>query len=176
MTDVDAVVARVLQDLAPEQSERVRVGRADVVVGGRPLSIVVGTRGRMLLRITETTFVIPGPAWAEGTDVEVAVSHAGAVRRTGLRIRPVAGGEAAADLAQRLQADPALVAAAEPLDSTSFRVRVVDGQLEAAIVLMGASMTRMRVPPTATYVKLHDDQRAALLATAAALDALWAAA
>lgn len=173
MTDVDAVMARVLSDLDADRTHRVAVNRTDVEVEGLSLGVVVATRGRMLLRITDTTFVVPGPPW-EPPDLVIDVGHRGAVRRAGVRVRAVAGGDRAAELADHLSSDTTLAAAVLPLDSTSLRISVVDGHLQAAITLMGASMTRMRVPPTATYVRLHDDQRIALLATARALQACWA--
>ena len=71
-------------------------------------------------------------------------------------------------------ADSATFAAAMlPLDFTTFTIEAVDEQAVARIVLMGASMVRFRIPPSASYTRLHDDQRAALLATAGALHGWW---
>nr|WP_274387960.1 DUF3156 family protein [Salsipaludibacter albus] len=161
--------------MAPTAVDRVAVSRAVVEVDGRPLELHVTTRGRLLLRITETAFVVTGPdrAAAGGRPVQLRVGHTGMARRTGIRVAVENGGEPARRLAARLRGSGDLVAAMLPLDFTDFTVVEEDGRLLARIVLMGASMTRMRVPPTTTYVRLHDDQRDALLATVDALDACF---
>lgn len=172
MSDVDVVLGRVLAELRPDRAERVAGNRAAVSVAGRDLVVEVRTRGRMMLRITDSTFVVAGPAWADPLVVEV--SHTGRVRRTGTAVAVREGGDGARALARRLAEDPGLRDAALPLDFTRFVVRSVDGHLEAAITLMGASMTRMRIPPNTSWIRLHDDQREALLGTVAALDDVWA--
>lgn len=172
MSDVDAVLRRVLAELAPDHAERVAGNRARVAVDGREFAVEVVTRGKMMLRITDSTFVATGPAWPGPLVLEV--SHTGRLRRTGTAVRVRTGGVRGQALADRLVADPGLRAAALPLDFTRFEVRSVDGVLASSITLMGASMTRMRVPPNTSWIRLHDDQRRALLATIAALDDVWA--
>lgn len=172
MTDLDVVLARVLDDLDGDEVQRTAVGRAEVVVEGRPIEVRVATRGRLLLRITEATFVLPGPDCGEV--VQVTVRHTGMVRRTGLDATVVEGGAVASRLAAAVVDSRRLERAARPLDFTRFVV-VGDGRrLRAHLTLMGASMTRMRLPPTTNYVRLHDDQRTALFAVADALDDAWA--
>lgn len=175
MSDVDAVLARVLADLAPDRAERRAVGRTRVAVGGRRFELCVATRGRLLLRITETTFVVPGPEWDVDVrgPVSLRVGHHGMVRPTGTRVAVRAGDEAAHALAGRLRDSTSLAAATLPLDFTDFAIAQQAGRLEARLVLMGGSMTRFRIPPTSSYTRLHDDQRTALLATIAALDDNW---
>lgn len=172
MTDLDVVLARVLDDLDGDEVQRTAVGRAEVVVEGHPVEVQVATRGRLLLRITEATFVLAGPDCDE--ILEVVVRHTGMVRRTGLDAKVVEGGTVAGRLAAAVADSRRLERAAQPLDFTRFVV-VGDGRrLRAHLTLMGASMTRMRLPPTTNYVRLHEDQRAALLAVADALDDAWA--
>lgn len=175
MTDVDAVLARVVADLAPSSTDRRGVGRVDVEVDGHRLVLDVATRGRLLLRITETTFIIGGPAWDPAVQgpLQLVVGHAGMVRRTRPRVTVDAGGDEARRLAAELAESPTFAAAILPLDFTSFTLEVVDDHVAARIVLMGASMVRFRVPPSASYTRLHEDQRTALLATASALEGCW---
>lgn len=172
MSDVDAVLRRVLAEMAPDRTRRIAGDRVAVDVDGRSFVVRAATRGRMMLRITDTTFVVTGPAWSDPLALEV--THAGRLRRTGTRVDVRAGGSRAHALAARLAADETLCAAALPLDFTRFRITAEDGHLTSSITLMGASMTRMRVPPNTSWIRLHDDQREALLATMAALDRAWA--
>lgn len=171
MSDADAVLRRVLTDLAPDHAERVAGNRAQVVVGGQPFAVEVATRGRMMLRITEATFVATGPRWSDPLSMQV--THTGRWRPTGTAVRIRTGDDRARDLADVLSRDPALRDALLPLDFTRFTIKVVAGHLTSTITLMGASMTRMRVPPTSSYVRLHQDQRRSLLATFAALGNCW---
>ncbi len=172
MSDVDAVLGRVLAELAPDRHERIAGDRVAVDVGGRSFVVRAVTHGRMLLRITDSTFVVTGPTW--DAPLRLEVTHAGRVRRTGTAVRVLTGGPEAQVLADRLEADADLAAAALPLDFTDFRITADDGHLVSSITLMGASMTRMRVPPNTSWIRLHDDQREALLATMAALERAWA--
>lgn len=175
MTDVDAVLARVVADLNPSTTDRRALGRMVVEVDGHPLVLDVATRGRLLLRITETTFTIPGPPWnpdARGP-LRLEVGHAGMVKRRGPRITVQAGGDEARRLAAALADSATFAAAMLPLDFTTFTIEAVHDQAVARIVLMGASMVRFRIPPSASYTRLHDDQRKALLATAGALHGWW---
>lgn len=172
MSDVDAVLGRVLAELRPDRSRRLAGDRAEVDVDGRSFVVRAATRGRMMLRITDTTFVSTGPAWDGPLLLEV--THAGRLRRTGTAVRVRTGGSRAQALAGRLAADASLRAVALPLDFTRFRITADDGHLVSSITLMGASMTRMRVPPNTSWIRLHDDQRDALLATMAALSDAWA--
>lgn len=173
MSDVDTVLRRVIADLALADVDRVAGNRALATVGDQVIEVRVATRGRMLLWVTETTFATTGPAWSGPGDVEVEVGHTGAIRRTGIRARATTGGAAASRLAAAVAADADLAAAMLPLDATRFTVTTADGHLRTEIVLMGASMTRMRLPPTAQVIGLHDDQRDALLATVDALVTCW---
>lgn len=126
----------------------------------------------MLLHITETTFAVAGPPCEY--DVRIVVRQRGLVRRHGLAAVVHRGGATADDLAARLEQNPGLASAARTLDFTTFEIGTREGRLEAAVTLMGAGMTRLRVPPTASYVRLHDDQRTALFATVDAISELWA--
>jgi hypothetical protein len=174
VSDVDVVLSRVLDDLAPEAAARTGGATAEVTVDGQPLQVRVGTRGRTLLRVTETTFVVRGRRF--GGDLHLVVRQRGAIRPQGITVVVRQGGEPARRLADEFTRYDGLERALRALDYTSFDVVSCDGCLEARITLMGAAMTRMRVPPTAAYTRLHEDQRAALLATVQELSPLRSAA
>ncbi len=172
MSDVDAVLRRVVAELRPDRSTRVAGDRVAVEVDGQSFAVRAATRGRMMLRITDSTFVATGPAWPDPLALEA--THSGRLHRTGMAMKVRTGNASAHAMAEHLAADPALRDAALPLDFTRFGITAEDGHLTSSITLMGASMTRMRVPPNTSWIRLHDDQRDALLATMAALDRAWA--
>lgn len=173
MSDHHLVLRRVIADLAPDRVQRLGDARARVRTDGTVLDLRVATAGRALLRVTTTTFAHVGPAW-EGPDLQVELGHTGAVRRTGIRARARVGGADADALARELGTDPGLASAVLPLDSTSFTIRTRRGHLVTEVVLMGASMTRLRLPPTASVIGVHGDQRDALLGSLAELDRVLA--
>jgi hypothetical protein len=174
VSDVEVVLSRVLDDLAPEAAVRTGGATADVTVDGQAMQIRVATRGSTLLRVTEATFVVRGHRFDD--DLHLTVRQRGVLRPQGLAVVVRRGGEPARRLAGELTRQGELERALRSLDYTSVDVVGCDDRVEARLTLMGAAMTRMRVPPTVAYTRLHADQRAALLATVQALAPLrWAA-
>jgi hypothetical protein len=124
---------------------------------------------------------VAGSSDGTATTARLVFHHTGQVRRTGLTavVRPVGrrrrwSGETpppVAAMRDRLLADGELERVSLPLDFTHFEVAVVDGAWRATLELMGASHIRTTLPPSSRYVRLHPDQRDALLATVAVLHA-----
>jgi hypothetical protein len=185
------LLAHVAADLTG--CEVVRGDRGSAVVtpaDGRPaFRLEVRSERRRLLHLQTLLVHVDGPHVAatevSAADVAGAATlvfhHTGQLRRTGLTatIRSAGRGRrwsgvvppAVAAVRDRLLADGALEAASLTLDFTRFEVAVVDGRWRATLELMGASHVRTTLPPSARYVRLHPDQRDALLATVAVLHA-----
>jgi hypothetical protein len=58
------------------------------------------------------------------------------------------------------------------LDFTRFELVRADGQWSSTIDLMGASYVSLALPPMRSYLRLHADQRQALVETLTALNSL----
>ena len=80
------------------------------------------------------------------------------------------GDEAIRRLAERIATAESFTSAAMTLDFTRFEVVRVDGVWSSTIELMGASFVSLALPPMRSYVRLHADQRQALVDTLTALN------
>jgi hypothetical protein len=182
------LIAHVAADLTGCEVARGAPGTAVVTPrdGIPPFRLTVRSERRRLLHLQTLLVHIDGPRGdppVEGTAAcaRLVFHHTGQVRRTGLTaaVRPVGrrrrwSGDvppAVAAIRDRLLADGELERVSLPLDFTHFEVAVVDGAWRAALELMGASHVRTTLPPSSRYVRLHPDQRDALLATVAVLHA-----
>lgn len=81
----------------------------------------------------------------------------------------ITGDSAAVDLARAFESDAVFAASILPLDFTRFDVELSAGQCVATVELMGASFVSLALPPMRSYVRLHPDQRKALVASLSAL-------
>lgn len=190
------LIAHVAADLTGCEVARGAPGTAVVTPrdGTPPFRLAVRSERRRLLHLQTLLVHVDGPRVAElgadgpggagpsdgtATTARLVFHHTGQVRRTGLTaaVRPVGrrrrwSGEAppaVAGMRDRLLADAELECVSLPLDFTHFEVAVVDGAWRATLELMGASHVRTTLPPSSRYVRLHPDQRDALLATVAVL-------
>lgn len=183
------LLSHVAADLTGCEVVRGAPGSATVVPpGGRPaFRLAVRSERRRLLHLQTLLVHVDGPALEadvtaarDAPAARLVLHHTGQLRRTGLTVtvRPTGRGRrrsgappppAVAALRDRLLAGGELEAASLPLDFTRFEVAVVDGRWRATLELMGASHVRTTLPPSARYVRLHPDQRDALLATVAVL-------
>lgn len=177
------LIAHVAADLTGCEVERGATGTAVVTPadGTAAFQLSVRSERRRLLHLQTLLVHVDGPSSPAEAAAKLVFHHTGQVRRTGLAasVRPVGRGRRwsgavppeVATVRDRLLVDGALEAASLPLDFTSFEVAVVDGAWRATLELMGASHVRTTLPPSARYVRLHPDQRDALLATVAVLHA-----
>ncbi len=177
------LIAHVTADLTGCEVERAAPGTAVVTprAGTPPFRLTVRSERRRLLHLQTLLVHVDGPSSPAGQPAKLVFHHTGQVRRTGLAasVRPAGRGRRwsgevppeVVTVRDRLLADGALEAASLTLDFTSFEVAVVDGAWRVTLELMGASHVRTTLPPSARYVRLHPDQRDALLATVAVLHA-----
>jgi hypothetical protein len=187
------LIAHVAADLTGCEVARGAPGTAVVTPrdGTPPFRLAVRSERRRLLHLQTLLVHVdgpgvagpggPGPSDGGATTARLVFHHTGQVRRTGLTavVRPVGrrrrwsreAPPAVAAVRDRLLADGELERASLPLDFTHFEVAVVDGAWRATLELMGASHVRTTLPPSSRYVRLHPDQRDALLATVAVLHA-----
>jgi hypothetical protein len=175
------LIAHVAADLTG--CEVVRVAPAAAVVtpadGTPSFRLAVRSERRRLLHLQTLLVHVDGPRVEATPPARLVLHHTGQLRRTGLAatVRPAGRGRrwpgevppSVAEVRDRLLADGELEAVSLPLDFTSFELAVVDGVWRASLELMGASHVRTTLPPSARYVRLHPDQRGALLATVAVI-------
>lgn len=135
-----------------------------VFVGGDGSELVVGSRvkrrflGRTETAVFQTTTAAPaiGPA-------HLRVRQTGMLRRGEVVVEVVAGSEEAGALADRLSSDPELTSAVGVLDFTRFELVFEDGRCTTTVELVGGSMVAIALPPIRSYIRLHPDQRHALI-------------
>lgn len=161
------VLCRALTDLDPTTVWQQDEHHATVCCQGTSFDLHVAARGRGLLQLTETTFVLPvGPMSAP---CHLTVTQQGVVRGGDPRVRVRKGGASAARLGQRLASADWFDAVVRTLDFTCLELRTQNRMLQAEVTLMGAAGTRLRLPPVRHYTRLHVDQRAALIDLASQL-------
>lgn len=124
---------------------------------------------RFLGRNQIAGFRIAVPAAASAGPARLRVLHRGRLRRQGVEVEVLRGGEEERSLARAVESDLAFAAAALPLDFTRFLLERSGGEWTAAVELMGATYVSLALPPMRNYVRLYPDQREALLAVFDAL-------
>jgi hypothetical protein len=125
---------------------------------------------RRFLGHTEIAQFLQVVEGAPGPSAHLRVRHTGALKRQGIEVVALAGGEDAERLAAQLEGDGSFTAAGLILDFTEFDAVRSDGEWSVAVELMGASFVTLALPPMRSYVRLHPDQRDALLTALAAVD------
>lgn len=142
---------------------------------GPVLEVGVRVERRFLGRTEIARFqtVTPAPGWGPG---RLTVRHTGRLSREGVDVRVEEGSEAAEGLADTLRDDPELAASAVRLDFTRFDIDLDGESCRVTVELMGGSLVSIALPPIRSYVRLHDDQREALLASLQAVARVVAAA
>jgi hypothetical protein len=101
----------------------------------------------------------------EAGDIEIHLTHSGAVKRTGIDGRAIRGKQSASATMMQLLNDKPLATAMLPLDFTRLVVIRDANGWRAQIQLMGASYVTMSFPPTKRYVPMGREQVEALLKT-----------
>lgn len=139
--------------------------------GGPVIELSVRVEKRFLGRTEVARFRMRVPAPGLGP-ARLTVRHRGRLRREGVDVVVAAGTTEAVALAEALSSDPEFAVAALALDFTRFDVKL-DGEVCVATVeLMGASLVSIAFPPIRSYVRLHEDQREALIGSLTALGRL----
>jgi hypothetical protein len=155
-------------DLPGHWVEQASPGRARFVpVNGGPVIDVIERVDRRFLGHNEIAqFEARAPSSGVGVG-RIRIRHTGRIRREGVRATAVEGD--AEDLARAIEDDAPFVTAVLPLDFTRFEIRRVGGEWVSTIELMGAAFVSTALPPMRSYVRLHADQREALVDSFAAL-------
>lgn len=128
--------------------------------GGPILEVSERVERRFLGRTRIARFEATFPAKGR-RDTRLQVRHTGRIRTTGVA---VVGGEDDFLLGNALESDHPFVAAVTALDFTLYQIEVREAICRASVELMGASLVSIAFPPIRSYVRLHPDQRDALIA------------
>lgn len=164
------LLALVAGDLRGYRLDRIDAGTAffHPVDGGPVLEVTERVEKRFLGHFETARFEVRAPARGWG-EARLQARHTGRIKREGVTFDLIAGNSAAADLGRALESDAAFTAAVLPLDFTRFDVELSAGHCVATVELMGASFVSLALPPMRSYVRLHPDQRQALVASLSAL-------
>lgn len=139
--------------------------------GGPVLEVGVRVEKRFLGRTEVARFRTRGPATGSAP-ARLTIRHSGRLRREGVTVVVEEGSPDAVELADAVSSDLEFAAAALALDFTRFDVEL-DGEVCVATVeLMGGSLVSIAFPPIRSYVRLHVDQREALIGSLSALQRL----
>ncbi|KVH64403.1 hypothetical protein WS89_03720 [Burkholderia sp. MSMB1072] len=168
-----AIAARVLADLRAVRDAGGGVGG----VGGVTARLSNGVRVSIDERVerqflmhtvgVKVTAAADGPA-ARGS---ARVRQTGWLRRTGIEAAPAPGCDPRfVDTLAALIAEPALADALRPLHLTDCAIDARDGRWTLAIVPFGGSEVVNRMPSFRRYVRLIDEQAAALSAACLAFE------
>ncbi len=159
------LVALIAGDLPGHRRETGDGGRIRFVSSEGGPDLEVSSRiekrflGRTEIAVFEADLVV---SWPEESTIELR--HTGGLRRSGVTATLVAGGDAARRAAAALASDRRLTQALLPLDFTRFEIHGGPAGCRARVDLMGASHVAIALPPIRSYVHLHPDQRAAMVA------------
>lgn len=157
-------------DLPGHWVEQASASRARFVpVNGGPVIDVKERVDRRFLGHNEIAqFEVRAPASGSGT-ARLQIRHTGRMRRDGVKVTVAEGNESVGALADAIEGDRPFVTAVTPLDFTRYDVKRASGEWVANVELMGASFVSLALPPMRSYIRLHPDQRAALVDSFAAL-------
>lgn len=117
--------------------------------------------------IAQFRMVSPG---SDGGKAHLTIRHTGKLRRQGVAVEVSSGDETIRRLAEKIATAESFTSAALTLDFTRFDVDRADGEWTTTVELMGASYVSLALPPMRSYVRLHADQRQALVETLTALN------
>lgn len=140
-----------------------------VPVNGGPVIEVTERVDRRFLGHNEIAqFEVRAPT-SGAESARLQIRHTGRMRRNGVKVMVAEGSESVRALATAIEGHSPFVTAVLPLDFTRFEVRRESEQWVAVVELMGASFVSLALPPMRSYIRLHPDQRAALVDSFAAL-------
>lgn len=154
----------VAADLPSHQLVRLQDGTIDLIPkGGGPSLHVTRSVQRRFLGRTEVALFQMNTGAPGGEKARLQVHHTGRLRRQGIDVRLVGGQAVAARVARELAADNGFTTAAGSLDFTRFDLELDGTRCMASVEMMGASLVLIAFPPIRSYVRLHPEQREALL-------------
>lgn len=129
-------------------------------------------QAQFLMHLVVCEFRLRVPA-LPGPQARIDIRHTGAIRRQGVAAALKQGVKAQwAGLLQQLQSDPQLLAALLPLDFKRLQLQRDAQGWRVCLEHFGASEVVNRLPGFRRYIRLSNEQRAALLAAFARLQAL----
>lgn len=138
------------------------------VQGGPSLKVRPRVERRFLGRTEIAQFQTATPVHRWGP-AHLRVHHTGGLRRQGPEVRAEKGSEEATRLAGDLSSDADFAMAALSLDFTRFDIDLDGERCVATVELMGATLVSIAFPPIRSYVRLHRDQKDALVGSLTAL-------
>ena len=158
-------------DFPGHRLERLGPGRGRFVPDGEGPVIEVRERvDRRFLGHTEIAQFLLIVDVAPGPPAQLEVRHTGRLKRQGVELAVLAGDEQVRGLAGRISDDGAFTGPGLALDFTRFDLDRSASQWTVTVELMGASFVSLALPPMRSYIRLHDDQRDALVAVLATLE------
>ncbi|WP_027781049.1 MULTISPECIES: DUF3156 family protein [Burkholderia] len=166
------IAARVLADLRAVRDAE-GVGDVGGVTARLSNGVRVSVEERVERQFLMHTVSVKVTAAADGPTARgsARVRQTGWLRRTGIDAVPVPGCDPLfTDTLAALVAEPALVDALRPLHLTDCAIDARDGRWTLAIVPFGGSEVVNRMPSFRRYVRLIDEQAAALSAACLAFE------
>lgn len=165
------LIGLIAADLPGHRLTREKDGTAIFVPdgGGPTLEVGVRVEKRFLGRTEVARFRTVIPARSSGKG-RLSVTQTGRFRRQGIALQVAEGTESTARFAGTLRVDPEFAESATRLDFTRFDIDLDGENCIATIELMGGSLVSIAFPPIRSYVRLHEDQREALMASLVALE------
>jgi hypothetical protein len=145
-------------------------GRFVPTSGGPTIEVVERVDRRFLGHTEIAQFRLAVPASGEGFG-RLVLRHTGKLRRQGVAVEVATGDQSTQALATAIGADQALVTPVMALDFTRFDIERSESEWLVTVELMGASFVSLALPPMRSYVRLHRDQRRALVDSLTALGA-----
>lgn len=158
-------LGQLRRDLAGLECAVASPTRAQFSTGDLEFEVEERAQAQLLMHIVVCEFVLRVPS-QQTEAAKIVLRHTGAIRRQGVAARLSEGSvQAMAPLLARLHADAPLLAALLPLDFKRLEL-IRDAQgWQVRLEHFGASEVVNRLPGFRRYIRLTQEQRAALLAT-----------
>jgi hypothetical protein len=138
--------------------------------GGPTIEVVERVDRRFLGHTEIAQFRLALPASGAGS-ARLVLRHTGKLRRQGVAVEVAKGDESTRALATAIGSDQAFITPVMALDFTRFDIERSDSEWLITVELMGASFVSLALPPMRSYIRLHRDQRGALVDGLTALSA-----
>ena len=167
----ERLIGLIAADLPDHGVVRAPDGRVTFVpeTGGGPVLVVGARVKKRFLGRTEIAQFQTFTVARRWEPARLRVGQTGRLQRRGARVEVVEGSDEAASLAAALTSDAEFAVAAMALDFTRFDLEFDGERCATTVELIGASFVSIALPPIRSYVRLHPDQRVALIGCLAAL-------
>lgn len=158
-------LGQLRRDLAGQECEVTSPTRVQFSAGGLGFEVRERAQAQLLMHIVVCDFVLRVPS-QQTEATTIVLRHTGAIRRQGVAARLSEGSaQAMAPLLERLQADAPLLAVLLPLDFKRLELHRDEQGWQVRLEHFGASEVVNRLPGFRRYIRLTQEQRAALLGT-----------